>query len=96
MLYAGAMAISKSCGQDQLIIEHRGEMKLDFQRTDDQHEPGGLQFPIREPGCAQHLHPSSFKVVQVLGVMDSPLPVDFVIVDADGKFVLFQHVLTDR
>ena len=66
-------------------------MKIDVHHPDDEHQSGTLEFFVRDPRCAEHFHAASFKVAEVIAVMNSPLTIDFMVVDSNRCFVLRNH-----
>jgi hypothetical protein len=89
---ASSVAIADPGLKQQLVVEESWHVEMDVHVADDQERSTILDLPVGDPRGAKHFDPTSFKVIQVLSIVDSTLTVDLMIVDADRYFVLVIHL----
>lgn len=66
-------------------------MKLNIHTVDDQQRPALFDVAVGDARSAKHLDATSLEVIQILGVVNPALPIDFVIMNPDRDFVLVNH-----
>lgn len=60
---------------------------MKFCASHHQHVPGFFDISVSDSRRTKHLHATAFEVVQILGVVDAALAIDFVVMDAKGDLV---------
>ncbi len=85
---SGTKAMSDPRNQFQFLVEFRGGMEFDVHGFDHQHESRFLKFFVGYTETAKHFYATAFEVVEVLGIVDSALPVDFTISNSNRSKVL--------
>lgn len=65
------------------IIEVRRGVVTNIHFRNDQHLSGVFNRLVIVADAAQHLHPATFEIVQIVGVVNTSLPVGFLVGDAE-------------
>lgn len=72
-------------GRDQLefFIEFCGRMEINMHRFYNQHESCLFKLFVGNSEAAEHLHAALLEVVEVLRIVDSSLPIDLAVSNAN-------------
>jgi len=97
MLDTGSVAVFDAGVEYQEVVEESRHEELDFHASDHQENAALLELQVGESGGSQHLDTASFKVVQVLSVVNAALAIDLVVLDPNFDFMFgFHGVDPDR
>jgi hypothetical protein len=60
---------------------------MKFCSSHHQHVPGCFDISVSDSRCTEHFHATAFEVVQILGVVNAALAIDFVVMDSKCDLV---------
>jgi hypothetical protein len=91
MLDTGSVAVFDVGVEYQEVVEESRHEELDLHASDHQEDAALLELQVGESRGSKHLDAASFKVVQVLSVVNAALAIDLVVLDPNFDFMFGFH-----
>lgn len=87
VVYSNPLRPCNGCFHSQYVIVFCTNVIVALDFFYDQHDTLGFEFSVGQARRSEHLHSGNFEVIEVITVMDAPLPVRFLITDTNGDFM---------